>query len=126
MYYKVVTSDLCSTTKGIIYPKFVVQYKIKEWVSPNIINTPLYVFNKFEAINNWFDVEYMRHRLFVCEVENPTVKPMLSFCHSSDVEEFWNSNCIKNYLCADIDGIVGCSRVKLVKEIKKEDIGEYL
>jgi hypothetical protein len=123
-----VMEELDSTSKNIIDDKYIVRYKIGEWVSPNVPNTPLYVFDDVDAIKWWFNLTIDKSiRLFVCEVENPKKSPMLSFIHNNDVDAFWN-NKDKQPLMSEkyMDGVVGCSRVMLVEEIKKERYREMI
>lgn len=68
MYYKVVLPDL--TSVSCIKNQFAgVQYKINEWVSPNIKNTKLFVFDDFDAACNY---AMLGDKIYECEVENPS------------------------------------------------------
>lgn len=121
-YYKVVTKDLLSYIDtqyalSMQNEKFIIQYKIGEFVKPKIPNSQLFVFNSLEEAQQW----HMRGlRLFECEVKNPRKAKICPVW--LPMEEFWKL--IKNKKktvrhCMDTQYMRGCDEIKLTKELQE-------
>lgn len=127
IYYKVVSSDLKSVVAKNYYLS--VQYKIGEWVRPNIAYTDLMVFENLRSAKIFMD-EYQDQRLFECYIKNPRKTGI--FCHwlhvrygittPLQIEKMISikkkkkkyTNLIKDKIPK---GTIFCSSIKLLKEI---------
>jgi len=91
VYYKVVKNNLCSAVSWKLPSRFIVQYKIGEWVYPNIPKTRLMVFknlNRAQIFSNSSSI------IFTCLVKNPSSKSIfVPLIQCDSVNEFlqkWN------------------------------------
>ncbi len=130
IYYKVVRPDLTSFGAtfninsvgfGFLPKKYVVKYKIGEWVYP-APGTKLFVFDNLQEAKKWTNTRDERERflLFECEVENPKVVSYRRFpcCPRTniEIERFWDFY-KTNPNHGDEEGHVGCSAVKLIRKL---------
>ena len=128
-YYKVVfetNGRLESYARVVRNGSFGVEYKIDQWVIPKFKHTKLYVFDSIENATEWLHQDSGPDkcvRLFECHVKNPVKNFQVAKVHY--IADFWNRyfNFRKKHKKVEmishknIPGTVGCSAVKLVKEI---------
>lgn len=134
-YYKVVTQDLKSAIVNPrfnnydFYNDFCVQYKVGEWIKPNMEHSKLMVFDSFDNAKRFYDIENnynTRLCIYECNGKNPSRQGLCILVgrirHMYDellkikkakkkVIEFYNS------FSFTPPGTIFCSAVKLVKKV---------
>jgi len=112
-----------------------VEYKINEWIYPNVPETKLMVFDTLQHANKWIDqddVDVLRryNKIFECEVKKPVKKSIFrqlkGWLSNKEIKRSINK-CMKLkknkksylHLCdKPPQGTVFVSAVKLIKEVK--------
>lgn len=127
VYYKVLTDTLQSVIANNTLLS--VEYRIGEWVKPNVEGTDLMVFNTLQAAQDFRESCYYQ-RIFECEVKNPRKRGVFVFWNDVKYgkqlpQSILNLISLKKRKKKYLDKIdsalpndtIFCSAVKLIKEI---------
>ena len=124
IYYKVTTyklrSIICSD------PSLITQYKIDEFVSSPVPETPLCVFETIEDAKKFCDRCGLRPKIFKCEIKTKLRKRWIPFIIrestfdlSSILRKIKNKKRFMDYVWTTFpEGTVCAKQVKLLEEIK--------
>jgi hypothetical protein len=120
IYYKLVNDDLRSVI--IKKPHLVTQYKIGEFVSSPIPETPLCVFETFSYANNFKNCECLRGaKIFKCEIKTKLVRPWIPRYSTLNriLKLMKNKQKFLQIACRNLpSGTICCKQVKLLEEVK--------
>jgi hypothetical protein len=124
IYYKVTTGDLKSI---VLYydTRLSTQYKLNEFVSSPIPETPLSVFDTLDSAKGFCRPRVTRYKIFKCEIKHRLKTPWIPhFMYHSETKLKDLLNRIKNkkkYLDMVWTilpmGTVSCKQVKLLEEV---------
>src|SRR5688572_20905242 len=92
LYYKVVNCNMQSITTrhsglGDLPLKYVVTYKVGEWVGPRVEGTRLFCFKNLYDAKRFAYGE--RGNIYECEVKNPA--KVKALCFLASIDDFWNN-----------------------------------
>ena len=129
-YYKVVTGSLKSSQVKYWWTdyreKYLVQYKIGEWVEPKVEGSSLMVFSSLEDALRFVSSNVSNHKIFECEIEGAKkngifsgqftkIDALLSECKKlKKAKKGWTHLCNTTGIPK---GTVFADRVKLIKEV---------
>ena len=133
-YYKVVSvlTDRYYSCYVNVFNELKVEYKIGEWVKPNIEKTDLMVFNDLEQAVRFSRSMYGLKKIFECKVKNPKNNGLIININRGEyityviecINRFINLKKKKkaylnqiSYRPPFIKNTVFCSAVKLIKEV---------
>lgn len=99
-----------------------VEYKVGEWVYPNIVNSKLFVFDTIANVNFFLeDKKYHRDiSIYSCEVKDPVIGQIITSCEDYNIYFFWGSSHPNPFMgpCFSAPcGTILCSAVKLLEKI---------
>lgn len=111
--FKVVKQNL---TSFIAFGKWTVQYKIGEFVYPNIPQSKLFVYDNFRDALDY--ARFDKDLVFEVEVINPT--RIFKFPSMNEVySDFWNKQKVNHHFMMESYNTYVCDAVKLVKLVTK-------
>ena len=117
IYYKVLRENLLSATT---YTRGVeVQYKVDEWIKPQVENTKLMVFETFELAKRFCDKLCGQRYIYSCEVANPQPAPakLCSVWSEQKYGAFWENKVNENLInLPSPQGTIICDAVKLIEQ----------
>lgn len=133
MYYKIVhlepNGSLSSYSYAARQSSWNVIYQVNQWVYPSVKHTKLYVFDSYENAMGWIQHDNCNKKLvklFECKIKNPVKDFHISYTNEDCMYRFWvyynelrkKRKSIKSLASFKyITGTVGCSAIKLTKEI---------
>jgi hypothetical protein len=125
VYYKIVRDNL---TSAIVWESNIVtQYKIGEFISSPIPETPLCVFDDLGKAKDFMEwestISKFSHRLFTCKIKTKLKSPWIpNYLSINEILEKMKLK--KRFLCNNLvrvrlpSGTVCCKQVKLLEEVK--------
>lgn len=115
-YYKVTRADLSS----ILYHKHSVQYELKKWILPTLLESKLFVFDNLKHTLDFQRTVKGDTRIFFCKIANP---PMITHwvCRFyPSFKSFWQNPTSFAESIRPPDGTLGVDAVKLIREIDEK------